>query len=81
MRCLARLHDLDGGVWAASPLVADGKVYISTDRKQLFVFKEGKEKVLLHRQKLPSMAITPVVVGGVFYLPMQKSLVAVRCRP
>ncbi len=74
-------HDLDSGVWAASPLLADGKVYISTERKQLFVFKEGKEKVLLHRQRPPSVAVTPVVVGGVFYLPMQKTLVAIRCRP
>jgi outer membrane protein assembly factor BamB len=72
-------HELDSGVWTASPLAADGKVYIATEGRIFYVFKQGREKVLLNRQRLPSVAITPAVVNGVFYLPLQRSLVAIRC--
>lgn len=72
------VHDIEGGAWTSSPLAVDGKVYICTEKNRFFVFKEGKEKVLLNKQVLPSTAITPVIVNGVFYLPLQNALMAVR---
>ena len=71
-------HDLEAGVWCASPLVADGKVYISTEGKVLWVFKAGKEKQVLSRSRLRSPAITPMVHDNMFFLPTQQRLFALK---
>ncbi len=73
-------HDLESGVWCASPVVADGKVYISTEKKLLWVLRAGREKQVLARSRLRSEAITPVVAEDVLYLPTQKRLFAVKLR-
>lgn len=71
-------HDLGAGVWCASPIVAKGKVYISTEDKVLWILKAGKEKEVLSRSRLRSLAITPMAHNGVLYLPTQKRLFAVK---
>jgi outer membrane protein assembly factor BamB len=73
-------HDLGSGVWCASPVVAHGKVYISTEKQLLWVFRAGREKQVLARSRLRSEAITPVVDQDVFFLPTQKRLFAVKLR-
>jgi outer membrane protein assembly factor BamB len=73
-------HELGAGVWCASPVVADGKVYISTERMRFWVLKAGREKQVLSESRVRSMAITPAVRGGVFYLPTQNRLFAVKVK-
>lgn len=74
-------HELGAGVWCASPVVVDGRVYISTERNRFWVFKAGREKQVLSESRVRSMAITPTVQGGVFYLPTQNRLFALKIMP
>jgi outer membrane protein assembly factor BamB len=74
-------HELGAGVWCASPVVVNGKVYISTERMRFWVFRAGREKQVLSESRVRSVAITPVVQDGVFYLPTQNRLFALKIRP
>jgi outer membrane protein assembly factor BamB len=69
-------HDLNSGIWAASACVVDDQVLVSTEKKQLWVFKTGREKQLLSMCRLKSVAITPTVRDGILYLPTQRRLFA-----
>jgi outer membrane protein assembly factor BamB len=71
-------HELDSGVWCASPVVADGKVYISTEKQKLWVFRAGREPQVLSESRLHSMGITPVVQDGFFCLPTQRRFFALQ---
>ncbi|UCG56261.1 MAG: PQQ-like beta-propeller repeat protein, partial [Phycisphaerales bacterium] len=71
-------HELEAGVWSASPVVVGGKVYISTEKNLLWVLKAAREKQVLSRSRLKSMAITPAVHNGVFYFPTQRRLFALK---
>lgn len=71
-------HELESGVWCASPVVAEGKVYISTEKQLLWILQAGREKQVLSRSRLRSEAITPLVADHVLYLPTQKRLFAIR---
>jgi len=65
-------------VWA-SPLVADGKVYVPTYGKGLLVFATGKEKKIIFESSAhSSMASSPAVAKGVLYFADQKYLYAVQ---
>jgi outer membrane protein assembly factor BamB len=62
----------------SSTLVADGKVYLPTE-KDLWVFQAGKDKKLLAKIRLPNkMYNSPVAADGVLYLATQRYLFAVR---
>jgi outer membrane protein assembly factor BamB len=61
-------------------VVANGKVYISTEKRNLWVLKAGREKEVLLRSQLRTVGITPVVEDGVFYLPTQRRLFALKIR-
>ncbi len=71
-------QDLESGVWSASPLIVEDKVYISTERRELWVFKAGREKEVLGRCRVDSPGITPLYENGVLYLPTQHRLFAIR---
>jgi outer membrane protein assembly factor BamB len=71
-------HDLGSGVWCASPVIVDGRVYVSTERQLLWVLKAGRQKEVLGSSRVRSMAITPVFDGELFYLPTQRRLFALR---
>lgn len=74
-------HDLEADIWAASARVVGDRVYASTERKELWVFAAARDKQLLSRCRLDSVAITPKVEQGVLYLPTQKRLFAVKLKP
>jgi len=74
-------HELGAGVWSASPVVVDGKVYISTERNRFWAFKAGRQKQVLAESRVRSMAITPTSQDGVFYLPTQNRLFALELKP
>jgi outer membrane protein assembly factor BamB len=71
-------HDLGAGVWCASPVIADDKIYISTERQQLWILKAGRQKEVIACSRLRSMAITPVLQDDTLYLPTQRRLFAIR---
>jgi outer membrane protein assembly factor BamB len=73
-------HELGAGVWCASPVVAGGKVYISTERNRFWVFRAGREKQILSESRVRSMAIPPTIQDGVFYLPTQNRLFALKIK-
>lgn len=68
------VHDLISDVWAASPVVADGKIYVGTSHKYLWILKAGKKKEVLQEIRLSSMPITVVPENGRLYVPTQRSL-------
>jgi outer membrane protein assembly factor BamB len=71
------VHPLGARTWCASPLVADGKVYVGTESKILWTLKAGRKLEVLSKTRLQSEPITPVAGDGVLYLPTQRSLLAI----
>jgi outer membrane protein assembly factor BamB len=70
-------HDLKAETWA-TPLVADGKVYIGT-KKQLCVMAAGREPKVLAQIPLGSPSYgTPVAADGTLYVASQQYLWAVQ---
>jgi outer membrane protein assembly factor BamB len=70
-------EDLKGAVWA-SPLCADGKVYVPDDGGNVHVFAQGKEKKLLNKIDMEDgIKAAPVVANGVLYLLTEKHLFAI----
>ena len=71
-------HKCDGEIWA-STLVADGKVYIGTRRRDFWVLAADKDKKVLHSVRLDSpMTGSPMAANGVLYIATMKSLYAVQ---
>lgn len=73
-------HELGGGVWCASPIVAGGNLYIGTEKLAFWVMKAGGRPEVVARSRVRSMSITPAVFGDVFYLPTQTELFALSLR-
>ena len=72
------VHATKGEIWA-SPLVADGKVYLGTRRKEFLVFAASREKCLLSSIELDSpISATPVAANGTLYVATMQRLYAIR---
>ena len=72
------IHDLKSPAWG-STLVADGKVYIGTEKGDLWVLSAGKEKNVINKIHLGAQVYTtPIVANGVLYVASQRFLYAVR---
>jgi len=71
-------HDLLGGVWCATPIVVQDKVYIANEKNRLWVFRAGREKEIIAQGRTRSVAISPVLTGNLLLLPTQRRLFAVR---
>jgi outer membrane protein assembly factor BamB len=71
-------HLVEGEVWA-SPLLADGKVYVATRQGEVLVFRAGKEKKLLAEIEMNStISSSPVAANGVLYVTTMTHLYALR---
>ncbi|RJP35584.1 MAG: pyrrolo-quinoline quinone [Candidatus Omnitrophota bacterium] len=71
-------HDTGGEIWA-SPLVADGKVYVVNKRRDFFVFAANREKQVINTIRMDSpMAGAPTAANGVLYVPTMKNLYALQ---
>jgi len=69
-------HDTEQPI-CSSPLVADGRVYLGTDRGNLFVFAHAPELTILHTLRLGSaIACTPTPANGVLFVATQHRLYA-----
>jgi outer membrane protein assembly factor BamB len=72
------VHETNSPVWS-STLVADGKIYLGTENRDLWVLKTGKEKKILAQIRLrEKMYNTPVVANGILYVATQQYLYAIQ---
>ena len=70
-------HKLGGEIWA-SPLVADGKVYLGTRLGTFAVFAARKEKKLITSVELNEpVSATTTAANGVLYIATMSHLYAV----
>ena len=70
-------HETGGEIWA-SPVVADGKVYVGTRRKDFWIFEASRKKKVLCNTELDAPvhgAVTPA--NGVLYIPTMETLYAI----
>jgi alcohol dehydrogenase (cytochrome c) len=68
-----------GHYMSLAPLVADGKVHISTENATLWVLAAGRQKQVLGDVELNGSALsTPVAANGVLYVMTARSLYAAR---
>jgi outer membrane protein assembly factor BamB len=71
-------HEIKGEAWA-SPLVADGKVYLGTRGGAFYVFAASREKKLLSTIELGQpVSATAAAANGVLYLATMSHLYAAR---
>jgi outer membrane protein assembly factor BamB len=74
-------HDAGADMWA-STLVADGKLYVGTNRGDFWVLAAGREKRVISTLRLDSdIAGTPVAANGVLYVTTMRKLYALRKTP
>lgn len=74
-------HELNGEVWA-SPLVADGKVYIGTRRGQFVIVAASREKHVLSTIDFGvPISSTATAANGVLYVATMTHLYAVATQP
>jgi outer membrane protein assembly factor BamB len=74
-------YDLNAPAWESSAAVIEDKVYVSTDKNELWVFKTGRQPQVVSKCRLDSVAITLTCQDGVLYLPTQKRLFAIKLHP
>jgi outer membrane protein assembly factor BamB len=71
-------HEIKGEVWA-SPLVADGKVYLGTRSGEFWVFAASKEKKILSTTELGDpISATATAANGVLYVATMTHLYAIQ---
>jgi outer membrane protein assembly factor BamB len=71
-------HQTKGEIWA-STLVADGKVYVGTRRKDFWVLAASKDKKVISMTELDSPIVsTTTAASGVLYIATMKKLYAVK---
>ena len=54
---------LHGDIWAR-PLIADGKIYIGTDRRMFYVLKAGLEPQIISEIAMPNRIFAPAAASG-----------------
>lgn len=73
-------HDLIGGVWCQTPVVANGCVYIANEKNRMWVLRASRDKTIVAQGRVRSIPITPVWHDGILYFPTQHDLSAIRLR-
>ena len=54
---------LRGDIWAR-PLIAEGKIYIGTDRRMFYVLKAGLEPQIISEIVMPDRILAPAAAFG-----------------
>ena len=74
------VHQTESPLWS-STFVADGKVYLGTENKELWTLQAGKEKKVLGKTALrEKMSNTPLVANGILYVATGRYLYAVQAK-
>jgi outer membrane protein assembly factor BamB len=76
-------HDVRAPIWSSCYWV-DGKVYLGTDGKEVFIFEHGKTKKLLNTVAMDerggAVRATTVVANGVLYVMTENKLYAIKAK-
>ncbi len=71
-------HETKGDIWA-STLVADGKVYVGTNRRDFWILAAGREKKVLSTVQMDSaVSTTSTAANGVVYVATMRKLYALK---
>ena len=71
-----------GGIYSASPVAADGKIYLASENGETLVLKSSRKPEVLARNKLDLRVIaSPAVSGGRIFLRGDRELVAIQAKP
>ena len=71
-------HEIKGEAWA-SPLIADGKVYLGTRSGTFYVFAASKEKKVLSTMEIGApISATATAANGVLYVATMTRLYAIK---
>ena len=71
-------HEVQGEVWS-SPMVADGKLYVTTRKGEVVILAASREKKLLATVDMGApIHASPVVANGVLYIATMNRLYAVQ---
>jgi outer membrane protein assembly factor BamB len=74
-------HETKGDIWA-STLVADGKVYVGTNRRDFWILAAGRQKKVLSTVQMDSaVSATPTAANGVVYVATMRKLYALKKTP
>lgn len=74
-------HEVQGEIWS-SPLVADGKVYVSTRRGEFVILAASREKKLLATVDMGApISSSPVAANGILYISTMNRLYAIQKAP
>ncbi len=67
-----------GGVFSASPVAAEGHIYLVNEAGETFVLQAGREKKILARNKLPERTLaSPALSHGQIFLRTDDHLIAI----
>ena len=70
-----------GGVYSASPVAADGKVYLFSETGETVVLKPGRTPQVLARNRLDARIIaSPAVAGGRIFVRTDRHLIAIQSK-
>lgn len=71
-----------GGIFSASPVAGDGKVYFMSETGETIVFEAGRKPRLLERNRIAGRIVaSPAISDGVLYVRTDDALVAIGRRP
>ena len=68
-----------GGIYSASPVAADGKIYLFGENGETLVLRSGRTAEVLAKNKLDMRVIaSPAISGGRIFVRGDRELVAIR---
>ncbi len=67
-------HDCGSRIYFGSPLLADDKLYVPTQRRKLLVFRHGERKELLSESKPAAKMVSPTATHGLLVLPTARGV-------
>jgi outer membrane protein assembly factor BamB len=67
-----------GGIFSASPVAGDGKVYLMSETGETIVFHAGREPRILARNRIDGRIVaSPAIAGGRLYVRADDRLIAI----